>query len=294
MKKVCTILRLLVNSIYYLRFKNPLVICAWVYVRRGKAIPRNWGDELNVYLLELMTGRPVVVANNSIWHILFPYKKFICIGSILGWYENRLSEIWGAGALSKDVTIKNHSTNIHLVRGKYTRQLLAEQGVACPEVYGDPALLLSRFYIPKHVKRYRMGIIPHYTEENQLFIQNFVDKNNDVCLISMSHYDVWTDVIDKIASCDFVISSSLHGLIVSDSYNVPNIWVAFSENLNVEENFKYKDYFSSVKRSEPSGPIRVRSDYDLSMLYDVNYEGVCEKPIIDFNAIIDSCPFING
>ena len=283
----------LLNSICYLKLRNPLLISAWVNVRCGKIVARNWGDELNVYLLELLTGRKVLVTNASLWHICFQTKKYICIGSILGWYETIQSEIWGAGAMSENVVLKARPQKVHLVRGKYTRQLLLNQGVDCPECYGDPALLLSRLYTPKISRRYKMGIIPHYVDENQSYIHEFVMNQSDVCFISMSNYNRWTDVIDKIASCDFVISSSLHGLIVSDSYGVPNIWVNFSDAKIKGGDFKFRDYLSSVKRNDAQSPIRVRNEDDLKAFHNLKYTERYEAVEIDYKTILESCPFLN-
>lgn len=291
MSKIQKLLQYLINSICYLKYRNPIVVNAWVQVKYGKVVHRNWGDELNIYLLELLTGKKVLVANRSLLHILFPSKNYICIGSILGWYENKESEIWGAGALTKNAVIKNDSVKIHLVRGKYTRQLLLKQGIECPECYGDPALLLSKLYSPSVSKRYRMGIIPHYVEEDQTYIRDYVSSHDDVCLISMSKYYKWTDVIDKIASCDFIISSSLHGLIVSDSYGISNIWVTFSEEILPSRDFKYRDYFSSVKRDESIQPIRILSEQDLDVLRSLRYQDIDHVIDIDYETIFRSCPF---
>ena len=293
MGKIQKILQYLINSICYLKYRDPIVVNAWVQVNYGEIVHRNWGDELNVYLLELLTGKKVLVANRSLWHILVPTKNFICIGSVLGWYENKQSEIWGAGALTKNIVLKNNSVKIHLVRGKYTRQLLIKQGIECPECYGDPALLLSKLYSPSISKRYRMGIIPHYVEEDQAYISDYVSSHDDVCLISMSKYDQWTDVIDKIASCDFILSGSLHGLIVSDSYGIPNIWVTFSEEQLQLRDFKYRDYFSSVRRDESTQPIRIRNEKDLNSLYNLRYQDINYGVQIDYETIIKSCPVIS-
>ncbi|MFQ8823549.1 MAG: polysaccharide pyruvyl transferase family protein [[Ruminococcus] lactaris] len=41
----------------------------------------------------------------------------------------------------------------------------------------------------------------------------------------MSKYENWTDIIDLICSCKMVLSESLHGLIVAESYSIPSVWV---------------------------------------------------------------------
>lgn len=292
MNKLYKAFQYLLNSICYIKLKNPLLISAWVTVRLGKVVARNWGDELNVHLLELLTGRKVLVTNASLWHINSQAKKYICIGSILGWYETNQSEIWGAGAMSENVVLKRKVERVNLVRGKYTRQLLLNIGIECPECYGDPALILSKLYTPKITRRYRMGIIPHYIEENQSYILEYVKSHTDVCLISMSNYNNWTDVIDKVASCDFIASSSLHGLIVSDSYGIPNLWVNFSEGKIKGCGFKFRDYFSSVKRNESQQPVRIREVKDLDKLYNLTMEEVYEGVEINYDAIFNSCPFI--
>ena len=43
-------------------------------------------------------------------------------------------------------------------------------------------------------------------------------------VISMINYDKWTDVIDDICSCEYILSNSLHGLIVADAYGVKNLF----------------------------------------------------------------------
>ena len=117
-------------------------------------------------------------------------------------------------------------------------------------------------------------------------------KHDDICLISMSKYDKWTDIIDKICSCEFIVSSSLHGLIVSDSYNVPNLWASFpKDNINGGL-FKYKDYFSSVGRNESALPIGIMSLDELGDVYNKVESFEYDSPVIDYEMILNSCPFM--
>ena len=52
-------------------------------------------------------------------------------------------------------------------------------------------------------------------------------------------------VIDRIASCDCIASSSLHGLIVSHAYGVPAVWIKFRD-LPSGDDVKFHDYYLSL------------------------------------------------
>lgn len=56
-------------------------------------------------------------------------------------------------------------------------------------------------------------------------------------------------VINDILSCEKTISSSLHGLIVSDAYSIPNKWIQFNNEINGDDT-KFFDYFESVSRKD--------------------------------------------
>ena len=47
----------------------------------------------------------------------------------------------------------------------------------------------------------------------------------------------------QINSCKFILSSSLHGLIFADSYNIPNHKIIISDKI-IGGDYKYKDYYS--------------------------------------------------
>ena len=116
------------------------------FASRGK-IPlmwcegRNWGDALSPYLVRLLSGKEVVLRTG------LQHRRFLAIGSILG-AANGFAEVWGSGFIHENDRVVGVPRKVHAVRGPFTRDLLLRQGVDCPEVYGDPALLLPRFFNP--------------------------------------------------------------------------------------------------------------------------------------------------
>ena len=115
--KFRSILHKTINSIIYLTYRHPIVITAWVMIRYGNVIHRNWGDDINIYLIERMTGRRVVVKNNSVFHHLF-YRGpvYSCIGSVIGWYETPRTIVWGSGLISNQGDIAPPKKNMFSTR----------------------------------------------------------------------------------------------------------------------------------------------------------------------------------
>jgi pyruvyltransferase len=133
---------------------------------------------------------------------------------------------------------------VHAVRGPLTKQVLESRGIVCPPIFGDPALLLPRFYTPNILKELgdKIGIIPHYTQITY-YRDNLIGRNQFHIIDPTMH---WKTVIDNICSCKYIVSSSLHGLICSDAYGKPNIWL---NNIKLDEgDFKFRDYFLSQER----------------------------------------------
>lgn len=201
----------------------------------------NWGDQLNKYLIEKITNKKVVKNNfKRIPHIL-------AIGSVLS-SASANSIVWGSGFISKDATLRTSKIDVRAVRGVLTRDRLRNEfGINCPDVLGDPAVLLPIFYDVKHItKKYKIGIIPHYKDKELPAVQSLL-KNGCVLV------DIQNDIepfIDSLNECEYIISSSLHGLIAADTYGIPNIWVAFSDKVLGGE-YKFCDYYSTTDNNAP-------------------------------------------
>lgn len=261
-----------IRDLYLYLFKRAIIVNAWIDDHTWRGLNhRNWGDDINYYFIKELTRRPVVSLFNFRLARKFKFKNFLCIGSLLGMpgYANENTIVWGAGSFGelKGVVPKH----ICSVRGKLTCDILIETGIDCPEVYGDPALLLPLMYQPQRdappstfprrggalfetrnskleTKRYRLGIIPHIDDLHHPVIEEIREKHADeILIIDLALYSEWTNVIDQICSCECILSSSLHGLIVSDAYQVPSCWIELTGKI-LGGHFKYYDYASSVGR----------------------------------------------
>lgn len=242
----------------------------------------NFGDILNPYLAEKLIKKEI----NWIDPKYYEKENYLLIGSILS-DTNQNSIVWGSGFISENSFCKEVPKKVLAVRGPKSREKLLEQGISCPEVYGDPALLLPKFYNPKNIlKKYEIGIIPHYVDKNHVFLSKMKNNMKKINIIDIQNNNV-ENFIDEVLKCKLIISSSLHGIIVADAYNIPSYWIRFSEDI-VGGNFKFLDYFESVKRNDKN-PILINESTNIEELekYFNKY-----KIDIDLNKLFISNPWI--
>lgn len=201
----------------------------------------NYGDLLSKYLVEKISGKEVkwVHPKKQPFYRL-DKTNYVTIGSIIH-HTSRNSIVWGSGIIDKQQRIEE--ADYRAVRGPQTRRFLLDLGYRCPEVYGDPALLLPKYYHPEIYKKYKVGIIPHYNDFK--FVSELYNNEQDILVIDLMTLDV-EEVTRQILSCEKTISSSLHGVIVSHAYEIPSIWVEFSDKV-FGDGIKYRDYLESVK-----------------------------------------------
>lgn len=225
-------------------FRPWVMLDGFVKYKDGKVIHNNFGDDINIPLLEALTGKKVIhISQSKLWRI----PRLLCIGSIIEGFSSEKSIIWGSGCIYGNKKIKAIPQEVCAVRGELSRQVLLKQGIPCPKIYGDPALLLPYIYTPYTEKKYKYGVIPHFIDYDLPHVKDFREKHPEILFIQFRNYNSWQDVIEQINSCENIISSSLHGLIISDAYGIPNVRVIFSDQI-IGGNFKYKDYFSGVGR----------------------------------------------
>ncbi len=199
----------------------------------------NFGDELSPYIVKKILNNENIDENdNPANH----KKNLVALGSYIQVAQDNFY-IFGSGVRALFHDLNFNKLNIISVRGPLTRKVLLAKNIDCPEVYGDPALLLPNFYEPDKITNLssKIGIVPHMSQ-----FKNFKNPNSaKYFIIDPTQY--WKVVIDQIYSCQSILSSSLHGLICADAYNIPNLWL--KQKLN-EGDFKFLDYFASQGREE--------------------------------------------
>jgi pyruvyltransferase len=259
---------------------NEAIVLRWA---TEGILARNWGDKLNPYLVERLSGRRVIHRSE-----VLPYpglRIHHAIGSHLATAcASPRSVVWGGGFISEMVRIPGRPREIHAVRGWLSVERLRKAGIECPDIVGDPALLLPRFYQPKPTgRRYELGVIAHCREWNEPFYRKA--RSWDDTLVIDICGDI-EEVVDQIASCDRIVSSSLHGIICADSYGIPAIWLRASDKPS-GDGFKFRDYFSSVGRPDQH-PIPVNADTEREELLDKFFTYTID---IDLDSLERACPF---
>lgn len=222
------------------------------------AVP-NFGDDINPFLFSKLLGM-------NIAHVPSNYQglHYVGIGSVLH-HANSFSTIVGTGFIQANDTFIQPPFRIIAVRGKETRRELLRLGKSCPEVYGDPALLLPRIYNPVQLKKFRLGIIPHFIDKDLVRPYKIAEANPDVKIIDIQNTN-HLQFIQDVVSCELIASSTLHGMIIADAYGIPSAWLKFSDNV-VGNGFKFRDYFSSVA-TEHKKAIEVKPHTTVQQILD--------------------------
>jgi pyruvyltransferase len=211
----------------------------WKEKWRGRTFV-NFGDYISLKLVERIVD-----------HEVRPYikgqplkeKKLLASGSILSFAAND-DVVWGAainGKLLQKKDYKFDRLDIRAVRGPLTRAFLKKHfQLDSPQIYGDPALLVPWFF-PEFKKAEKPAldylIIPHFSEEHL-----FPKEQWDNVVFSTDSWDV---VLSNIVNSRFVISSSLHGIIIAEAYGIPARLLRITET---EPMFKYQDYYLGTNR----------------------------------------------
>lgn len=210
----------------------------------------NFGDTISPLIFRNLSGKEVV--HSSIFKC-----DVVGVGSLIDtvvrkqwqrelFFRKESIKVWGSGSFKPHRVRKHRNLDIFAVRGPLTRDAMnLDENIPL----GDPGLLVE-YLQPRAVKRYRWGIIPHVVDRDDTAVRVAHDGTVNSIVINLRNPDL-LETIRNISSCDFIISSSLHGIIAADAFGIPNIWTKMSGEV-FYANWKFTDYFLSVDRKVPT------------------------------------------
>lgn len=194
----------------------------------------NFGDLLTPELFRLYQKTPI--------HYYPEYSDWVAVGSLLQMLPSSFrGNILGTGLIQSQFCELPNARFIS-VRGELTKKIL---GLPAQLPTGDLGLLADRLLLHRNTGRQvELGIIPHYVDKNHPWIQHIKSTYSDNCKIINVEASA-SNVTAEIATCNLIVSSSLHGIIVADSLGIPNVWLEMSDEI-VGKGFKFRDYNSSI------------------------------------------------
>lgn len=212
----------------------------------------NFGDVINPYILENIFLQKCVPATPDdaelfmIGSILEKtlVKKHRVFLRIQHSFKKTLT-VWSSGFIRDDIAGKciSRKLNVCALRGKLSLELLEKvTNQKFNTVLGDGGLLIPRLFQELPAKKYQVGIVPHFVDENLPEVIEIQKKTPGSVVISPLGDPMVCAA--KIAECETIISSSLHGLIAADAFGIPSCQLVISNNI-VGGQFKYDDYYSA-------------------------------------------------
>ena len=199
-----------------------------------KSGAQNFGDHLSHVVVSQMLSRHETLLDE----VIGVQRRLLAVGSILHFARNG-DVIWGSGVNGKIDERKHTFTDLDVraVRGPLTRDYLRKRGIDAPSVYGDPVLLLPNLFPNRFKRAARLEY-------------SFVPNLHDLTATAgernvISPLLPWHKVVEAILASEFVVSSSLHGLIVAEAFGIPACYLRLSET---EAIFKFEDYFQGTGR----------------------------------------------
>lgn len=192
------------------------------YWWRPRRAPWNFGDELGAIILKKL--------GYSVKRVSFKKADVLLTGTMLDPAEKKNPTATVVGTGSGHGHEAKHSFRVLAVRGRLTAKALSVD-----TVLGDLGLLASRIW-PKEPAKHNIGVVRHYVDDNDY---PFAD-------IVIDATDPPETVIKAISSCRVIMSSSLHGIIVADSYGIPNMRIARDDVITGD--WKWIDHKSALTK----------------------------------------------
>lgn len=230
--------------------------------------PNNFGDLLGPVIVDKLVGDAGITVNPKRKHV-----RLLTVGSIIRMAEDG-DVVWGSGVNGKSLhqSYLFRDLDVRAVRGPLTAEFLRKKGIDVPEVYGDPGLLVGRLWSREEFldagPEVPITVVPN--------LNDLVDFESSAHTLHPS-----TDLfvcMSRIARSQFVTGSSLHAIILAESWGIPARLIASSH----EPSFKYEDYYFGSGRQGYAAAKNVHSAVEM---------GGEPAPIWQSKPLIDAFPY---
>lgn len=259
----------------------------------------NMGDLLNEYIIPEVTG--LTIAHSPKCNKFEIMGIGSCMGAIWGNIDNKAETIakdfyktvtssfsrnkcavWGTGFIKdlsgRKLRLLRKNTEFIAVRGNLTKAIVEKSlGKSIDPVLCDGGILSSLLVDTKTPKKYSVGFIPHFKErelcKRKGFWELYEDASKDSTVIDLTDNPI--DVLKKIASCEVIVSSSLHGCICADSFHIPNTRIKISDIPG--SGFKFDDYYSCYGKVIPAVNVIEIKDFPTTEQIISEYQISCDE-----------------
>ncbi|MFP5077636.1 polysaccharide pyruvyl transferase family protein [Rhizobium sp. YIM 134829] len=277
---------------------------SWVWTTKQHP-DANLGDALSAVVVSVMSGLAIKPASFD-----QPVERMAAVGTIGHAQRNGRVHLWGtgfdlsrnsAGALAGYSVPDKTDLVVHAVRGRQTAKGLRALGVEVPDVFGDPVWFLPRIFPLEGLKkRKELGVIVHISELEEATAVAKVkaalvrygipaELADDIAIINTytdATVEAFESKVREIAECKRILSTSLHGLVIAETYNIPCAW--FSTNRGASDFLKLDgaqpidhrmiDFYGGVGRDAVLTyfqPLHEATRWEEAMTFiDRNWEGL--------------------
>lgn len=205
----------------------------------------NFGDLLTPLLIERFAGLKVEWASIS-------HATIASVGSIL----EHIPPLWdgwilGSGKLHEDSRLQIMQMGKLYPKILSLRGPLSAKGIPGTYGLGDPGILADEL-VGVVEKQWDLGLLPHFSDAE--LVPKFVKlMPPDITIKEIDPQLPPLEVLRQIGACKRMVTSSLHGMILSDAFGIPRRVEVAPALVKDGGDFKFRDYSASIQTKwEPS------------------------------------------
>ena len=264
----------MISNLQELVDERQAIPLAWVATTRASPWP-NLGDALSAVMVAAIADLPIERRGFDDQR-----ERLAAVGTIGHAQKGGVVHFWGTGidpmrnafdaSLGRFAVPPGTELIPHAMRGRMSAQRLREEGVATPFVHGDPVWFLPKLVSTPVVEQtHELGIVLHITELESPTPESLVKEayrryrippslQRTIRIINTyteNSLDSIFAKIDEMRSCRRIASTSFHGLVIAESFGIPNVWfspypaggmVLDVEDQGAQLDHRARDFYSST------------------------------------------------